>query len=61
MYIKKYSICSLLFLNVLEGFLEENYFEIKGEVPKKGGLALKFIREIEPYLAILDLDISRLN
>jgi DNA-binding NarL/FixJ family response regulator len=49
-----------LFLKGLKGFLEENNFDVIGEAPN-GDLALKFIKEIEPHLAILDLDMPGLS
>ena len=49
-----------LFLKGLKGFLEENNFDVIGEAPN-GELAMKFIQEIEPHLAILDLDMPGLS
>jgi DNA-binding NarL/FixJ family response regulator len=49
-----------LFLKGLKGFLEENNFDVIGEAPN-GDLALKFIQEVEPGLAILDLDMPGMN
>jgi DNA-binding NarL/FixJ family response regulator len=49
-----------LFLKGLKGFLEENNFDVIGEAPN-GDLALKFIQEIEPNLAILDLDMPGMS
>jgi DNA-binding NarL/FixJ family response regulator len=49
-----------LFLKGLKGFLEENNFDVIGEAPN-GNLALKFIQEIEPNLAILDLDMPGMS
>lgn len=49
-----------LFLKGLKGFLEENGFDVIGEA-SNGELALKFIEEIKPQLAILDLDMPRMS
>lgn len=49
-----------LFLKGLKGFLEEDNFDVIGEAPN-GTLALKFIQEVEPNLAILDLDMPGMN
>ncbi|MCH6200404.1 response regulator transcription factor [Aquiflexum sp. LQ15W] len=49
-----------LFPKGLKGFLEENNFDVIGEAPN-GDLALKFIQEIEPNLAFLDLDMPGMS
>lgn len=49
-----------LFLKGLKGFLEENNFDVIGEAPT-GDLALKYIQEKEPSLAILDLDMPGMS